>query len=259
LRDAIVCSGWSWETSAVPERIALALSHLGSKVLYVENPSSLLRKYPQHSGRELRSIRDGIFGFRPVFLGHRLNSLPLIPTLQSRQIASQIMRHKIALGLRDPLFFYPWMGQLWGLPKAMKGKGLPIIRMLLDYPEIYEQNRLAMADFTLLSPKCGVHHIEQSFSGRACVVPHSLDLSVFEGANASREPKDLAGIPRPRLCYLGPVFPDRLNMEAILELLRRHPEWHFVFFGEKMSMAGIPNAHALPWTKYENLPAYIQA
>ena len=34
MRDAIVISGWTWEASNVPERLALALANAGSRVLY---------------------------------------------------------------------------------------------------------------------------------------------------------------------------------------------------------------------------------
>src|SRR5690348_3546035 len=87
VHDAIVMSGWSWENYNDPERIALALSQLGAKVLYCENPSSRLR----NSASEITEVESGIFRFRPQFLGHRLNGLHLgFDRLQARMIAAQV-------------------------------------------------------------------------------------------------------------------------------------------------------------------------
>lgn len=255
MRDAIVCSGWTWETFNVPERVALALAHLGAKVLYVENPSSMFHRGPSN---ELRSIQDNIFGFRPVFLGHRLQVIPLLKMLQAKAVASQIANYANRLALRDPLFVYPWMGTLWNVPLEMKKKGSFLVRMLLDQPELNEENRLGMADFTLLCPECGLHYIKDTFRGRACLIPQTVDLRIFERAVASQEPEVFARIPRPRLCYLGPADPTRLNMAVVRELLQKHPEWNFVFFGAN-TFPELANAYALPWAKREELPAYLNA
>jgi len=255
LRDAIVYSGWSWETFNVPERIALALAHLGSKVLYVENPISVFR---HRSPSTLRPIADRILAFRPTFLGHRLQTFPLLSTIQAKMLASQIMNDRRKLALQDPLFFYPWMGTMWSLPVEMKNKGHFTVRMLLDYPELKEGNRLAMADFTLLFPICGLHYIQESFAGRACLVPQAVDLGIMEKSATCPEPTALAGVPHPRLCYLGAAVPDRLSLAVVRELLQKHPEWHFVFFGPN-TLPDLQNAHALPWTTYEKLPSYVRA
>ena len=255
VRDAIVFSGWSWDTFNVPERVALAFAQLGATVLYVENPISVFR---QKSASTLRPIGDRIFGFRPVFLGHRLQSVPLLEALQGLNVALQIKHHERRLGLRDALFVYPWMGAFWGLAVNMKQSGHFLVRMLLDQPELDRQNRLSLADFTLLWPECGLHHIRDTFAGRACLVPHAVDRSFFESVAVRSEPRALAKIPRPRLCYLGPAAPDRLNLAAVRELLQEHPEWHFVFFGEN-TVPGLANAHALPWTNHEELPAYVES
>src|SRR5579862_9332738 len=84
--DAIVLSGWYWNTFNVPERIALALSTLGIKVLYCENPVSLLR----HKGRVLQEVERGIYGFGPEILGPRFDYLPFMSTLQAEMVVRQI-------------------------------------------------------------------------------------------------------------------------------------------------------------------------
>jgi len=52
VRDAILFSRWIWETFNAPERFALALAHIGARVVYRENPvSGLLR-----TGSKLREV-----------------------------------------------------------------------------------------------------------------------------------------------------------------------------------------------------------
>jgi len=121
LRDAIVYLGWSWETFNVPERMALALAHLGSKVLYVENPTSMVQA---KCVNEMRSITDRIFAFRPVFLGHRFQTLPLFPMFQAEKVTRQIAHYPDRLALHEALFFYPYMGTLWCVPVEMKKEGI---------------------------------------------------------------------------------------------------------------------------------------
>ena len=72
MRDAIVFSSWSWENFNAPERIALALSMRGARVLYCEPPVSRFRT----GGAALTQIADGVHGFRPDFWGAKLNYLP---------------------------------------------------------------------------------------------------------------------------------------------------------------------------------------
>ena len=255
LRDAIVFSGWSWETFNVPERTALALAQLGLKVLYVENPISVFR---QKSLGTLREVDDRIFALRPVFLGSRLQAVPLVAAVQANIVARQILTYKNRLGLRNPLFVYPWMGTFWSLPAFMKRRGHFAVRIIMDYEELKEVDRLAIADFTLSCQPCALHDAQERFAGRVCIVSQAIDLAAFNNVAAHPEPKALAAVPRPRLCYVGLANPDRLNVSAVGEIMRRHPLWHFVFFG-KNTWPGLPNVHALPWTSRNELPAYVQA
>src|ERR1700740_2878751 len=103
MRDAIVLSGWNWDTFNVPERMALALARAGSRVLYCENPVSFFR----HSARALKEVEKGIFALGLKFVGHRLNSLPIIQHVQTRLLTDQILRNVKKLGLCDPIFVYP--------------------------------------------------------------------------------------------------------------------------------------------------------
>ena len=72
MRDAIVYSGSGWESCNVMERLSIALTKLGAKVLYCDNPVSRLKGKPP----EMHEVESGIFRFRPTIFGHRLNEIP---------------------------------------------------------------------------------------------------------------------------------------------------------------------------------------
>src|ERR1700733_8837930 len=116
MRDAIVFSGLTWETFNVPERISLALAHLGCKVLHCAAPVSVLR----NETRPLREVSPGIHSLQLRFFSSRLNAVPRLPNLQASMLRRQILAGSRELGLRDALFLYAWLGDLLPLCAQMK-------------------------------------------------------------------------------------------------------------------------------------------
>jgi len=255
VRDAIVFSGWRWETFNVPERIALALSLLGMKVLYSENPASLFR----HGEREIREVENGIFGFGPRFFGHRLNSLPFMPELQANFLVRQILEHVARLRLRNPIVVYPYMGQLLPVCQQLKSKGFPLVFVCMDFPSPVLEEHVRIADKTLVIPKAGFHRLKAKFGGKVYLIPQSMrlpDVDLTSASNNRRKaPPDLEQIPQPRLGYLG-VPQDRLNLPVLETMLRSHPEWHFVSFGTGKCL-DLPNVHMLAWRTQRELANLI--
>ena len=255
MRDAIVFSGWRWEAFNVPERIALALSLLGMKVLYSENPASLFR----HQQQEIREVEKGIFGFGPRFFGHRLNSLPFMPDLQAKFLVRQILELVERLQLKDPIVVYPNMGQLLPVCLQLKSKGFPLVFVCLDFPSPVLEEHVRIADKTLVIPRAGFFRLKAKFGDKVYLIPQSVRLPDPVSASASRNgckiPSDLEQIPHPRLGYLG-VPQDRLNLAVLDKLLRSHTDWHFVSFGTNKCL-GLPNVHALEWRTQRELPNLV--
>jgi glycosyltransferase involved in cell wall biosynthesis len=255
MRDAIVFSGWRWEAFNVPERIALALSLLGMKVLYSENPASLFR----HQQREIREVEKGIFDFGPRFFGHRLNSIPFMPDLQAKFLVRQILEHVERLQLRDPIVVYPNMGRLLPACLQLKSKGFPLVFVCLDFPPPVLDEHVRIADKTLVIPKAGFFRLKAKFGDKVYLIPQSVRLpdpvSASPSSNSREIPPDLEQIPHPRLAYFG-VPQDRLNLPVLKKLLRRHTDWHFVSFGTDKCL-GLPNVHALGWRTQRELPSLI--
>jgi glycosyltransferase involved in cell wall biosynthesis len=77
-------------------------------------------------------------------------------------------------------------------------------------------------------------------------------------------PEDIACLPRPVLGYLGGVDPWRIDVELLLTIARRHPEWSialvgYVWFGfDPEQLAVCPNIHVLGPKDYEDFPRYLK-
>jgi glycosyltransferase involved in cell wall biosynthesis len=254
MRDAIVLSGWTWETFNVPERIALAMSQLGARVLYCENPASFIRR----TRPEPREVAPGIVSFQPYFIGQRLNSFSPLRHLQSRMLASQILARADQLGLRDPAFFYFLLKDLLPLTAEMKNKCL-LVHVRMDHVQWEGEEHARLSDLTLVIPQSIYDPLKSVFGEIVHLIPQVTDFQAFERAAASpsAQPTALDAIPRPRLGYLGPVH-DRLDLPNLSALLAAHPEWHFVSCGDCPALA-LPNAHVIPWQLRDAIPSCVRA
>jgi glycosyltransferase involved in cell wall biosynthesis len=95
--------------------------------------------------------------------------------------------------------------------------------------------------------------------------PNGVDYSEYSTVKA--EPADLAGIPHPRVGYVG-VVKAQLDLDLLLTLAERHPEWQFVIVGPRGfldtkanvldKMGALPNVHLLGNRPVPELPAYVQ-
>jgi hypothetical protein len=253
VRDAIVLSGWTWESWNVPERIALALGHLGSRVLYCENPVSRFRQ----SVRTFDEMEGRIHGFTPRFLGHRLNRLPLAPFWQARMVVQQILEGAKAQGLQDPLFIYPHGDFMLPVAAEMKRRGFYLVHICMDYPEPGQDAHIVLSNVTLVIPQTAFHELHARFGEKVCWIPQSAGFFADNGASISHitVPPDLDQMPRPRLGYLGPTV-GRLNLLMLGELLADNPDWHFISFEPKPCLS-LPNAHALAWRGRKDLAGIL--
>jgi hypothetical protein len=250
-RDAIIVSGWNWEAFNVPERVALALAHAGVRVLYCQNPVSLFR----HVGRPLSEIEKGIFAFGPEFIGHRLNSLPLLPQLQSNLLANQILRKAATLMLQDPIFIYAHGEYVLPLCREFKKRGFSLVHICMDFPEEHQDQLIRLSDLTLVIPSTVFHMLRNRFGEKVRLLPQLSSLhSIAEPTHPQGAP-ELSGIPRPRLGYLGNMH-KRVSLTLLEELLSNNPEWHFVSFGITKHLS-LKNEHILPWRSPREMSAII--
>ena len=254
MRDAIVYSGWTWETFNVPERIALALTHLGARVLYCGGPVSIFRQ----GDASLHEVEPGIFAFRPSFVSERLNKLSFLHSIQARIVAKQILERAESLKLSNPIFFYPCLGDRLSLLSHFRDKFF-LAHIQMDYAERSAESHVRASDITLAIPHSVYHQQRARFGEKVHLIPQVLDLRHFQAADgAPLEPSPaLDSFPRPRLGYLGPAN-QQVNKPLISQLLQLRPDWHFVSVGPQRALP-LANAHAVPWQSNRELAKYARA
>lgn len=95
--------------------------------------------------------------------------------------------------------------------------------------------------------------------------PNGVDYAAYSKVTA--EPRDLAGIPHPRIGYVG-VIKKQLDLRLIVELAERRKDWSFVFVGPVLTIGdqsahlarlqAMANVYLLGSKPVDSLPAYTQ-
>ena len=240
----------------VPERIALAIASRGARVLYCEIPVSRVHR----KGEPLNEISKGVFRFGPEYLGEKLNSLPVVNNLQWKAVAKQIIARANSVKLKDPVFLYSHFKRMRPVCEAMRSAGHPLVHICMDYPEAYQYELIEISDETMVIPKSVFHELRERYGEKIQWIPQSIHLGVAPVQNNGPrpEPVEIASIPRPRLGYLGPTFA-RLNLPMLRELLKKNPDWHFIYFGDSNNELRLPNAHTMGWHRPDELPRYVES
>lgn len=255
MRDAIILSTWDWATFNVPERIALSLASRGSRVLYCEMPVSRFRR----TKGPLEEVASRVHRFGTAYFGAKFNSVPLAGSFQWKRIAKQIFGQSERLKLDKPFFLYSHIERIRPLCEEMRGEGLPLIHICMDYPEPYQYELIELSDLTVVIPKSVFRELHARYGDKVQWIPQSIHLPPTQAPNSAlhSEPEPLRTVPRPRLGYLGPIFA-RLDLPSLRKMLSDNPDLHFVYFGESEELK-LPNAHGIGWHPPEELPRFVKS
>jgi glycosyltransferase involved in cell wall biosynthesis len=249
-REAIVISDWSWRTYTTLERIAIALGRGGWRVLYCNTPASFLRKL----GGKRADLAPNVEGYRPQFLGHRLNALPFAERWQARLVARQLLNQAEEMGLTNPMAIYGHGYWLRETAEALRAQGVFTVFLCMDRLPNHEDEALAEgADLVLTIPRSMYHKHRAKWGEKVLWLPEfGPEMAAAAGAGDLPEPRtSVAEIPRPRLGYLGP--PNyRIHARLVEQVFRAHPNWHFLACGF-MDRLKLPNLHDLGWLAPEEL------
>ena len=252
MRDAIVVSGWTWEASNVPERLASALALGGSRVLYCENPAFFLR-----SVRPFSEVQKGVFAFGLQHFSHRLNSFSILQPLQAKVLAKEILNKAARLRLNDPIFIYPHGDYCLPLCREFKHRGFQLIHLCMDYELELLREHVRESDLALVIPRAAFEELREQFGAKVRRIPQFsyIDETDGQSSNRSPEPAGLSKIPKPRLGYLGGLT-GRISLSLLRETLSHHPEWQFLSFDARKWL-GLTNEHILPWRSREELAGVL--
>jgi len=251
MRDAIVVSGWTWDASNVPERMASALARAGSRVLYCENPASFLRTV-----RPFSEVEKGVFAFGLQHFGHRLNSFPILRPFQAKLLAMEILNKAASLQLNDPVFIYPHGDCVLPLCLQFKRRGFQLIHVCMDYEIELLREHVRESDLALVIPQAAFKELSEQFGPKVRKIPQLSYIDDSVGSpDGLRESPELSKIPKPRLGYLGSLT-GRISLPLLRETLSHHPEWQFLSF-EARKWLGLINEHILPWCSREALAGVL--
>lgn len=242
--EAIIHSGWVWSMNGTPERVALALSRAGWRILYCENPASFIRR----SKQERFPLADGLEGFRPRHLGHRLNALPWGAKWQAKLLVNHILRQAQDSGLRNPIVIYPDGDWLLGIAREWKARGFFSVYLNLDYLEWVDHEALAtVSDLSLVIPRINYDILKRKLGGNVRFLPQFGPDLDMPGPPPAESPAlaRVEQIPHPRLAYLGRPA-NRLDSSLLETLLTAHPEWHFLCCGPVPGLQ-LRNVHDIGW------------
>jgi glycosyltransferase involved in cell wall biosynthesis len=251
MRDGIVTSGWTWESSNVPERMASTLARAGCRVLYCENPASFLRR-----ARPFSEVEKGVFAFGPQHFSHRLNAFRTLRPFQAKLLAAEILNKASRLQLNDPVFIYPHGDYVLPLCREFKRRGFQLIHVCMDYELDLLREHVRESDLTLVIPQAAFKELSAQFGPKVRKIPQLSYIDDSVGSpNGLLESPELSAIPKPRLGYLG-GFTGRISLPLLRETLSHHPEWQFLSF-EARKWLGLTNEHILPWRSQEELAGVL--
>lgn len=254
-RQAIILSGWGWRSNGTPERLARALALAGWRILYCENPASFARR----SKQSRFPLAAGVEGFRPSFLGHRVNFLPFGSKLQGKLLANQILEQARQAGLTQPIAIYPPGEWVIEVAREFKRRGLRGVFLCTDRVEGFEPEGLAsVCAATLVIPRAVYAQLRAKLGDKIRLIPQLGPQLDGEAATppGSRAAADLEAVPRPRLVFLG-LPANRLHHGLLERLLAAHPDWHFVACGPVPGLR-LPNVHEIAWFDPGELPALLR-
>jgi hypothetical protein len=255
MRDGIVISPhWDWEAYNIPERNAVALASLGMRILYCAPVRSVFR---HTGGKSICEVHPGVMRFLPRFISDRANRLPGARALQVKWISRQIAERAEELRLERPVFFYNHLSGQFQIAEEMKQRGLYLVHVCQDYPEPGLMEHVALSDQTLVTQKVVFDILRPKFGEKVSFIPDAIEISNSTSPARLRAASDLDKVPRPRLGYLGSAQ-QRLNKPLIQAIFERHPEWHFVTFGNE-PVIPLPNVHALRWHSRTELRDLVDA
>jgi glycosyltransferase involved in cell wall biosynthesis len=124
-------------------------------------------------------------------------------------------------------------------------------------PELIKKNTLVVANSEHLADLARQHNPHSYNVGQGC------DVSVFDPAGKYTVPEDIAAIKKPIIGYIGAVLSHRLDIDMLMELCKKKPEWSFVFVGKpdetfaNSTLKDLPNVHFLGQKEEKLLPDYL--
>lgn len=278
-----------------PQQIAERLAK-DNYVVFMEAPSTPLLFWLSNNYKQLERKANYTKGLRqhqtitklylytPPPTWFPLTRLPWINKLYYKFLLKHLEQQLTKHGLQPSLL---WLNQAAAFPLASKYSRLPVI---VDWTRPWEElalNYINKNPFTRwLNIQCKRYWIRRILTRANLIFANAIkyyeyakaynlnthlfysgaDINTFTNLNADQlesDLPDLAALARPLLGVVAArINQDIIDLEAIILSAQKHPEWTFVFIGQKMGdlavLEQLPNIHFVGYKDHSQLPAYLR-
>jgi glycosyltransferase involved in cell wall biosynthesis len=127
-----------------------------------------------------------------------------------------------------------------------------------------ERELLAKSDLVITTAN-KLYTSKLQYNPNTHLVPHGVDFDFFANAlaPATQEPRDISGLPHPRIGFFGLIH-EWVDLELIAAMATRHPEWTIVMIGKVVPekdttcVDALSNVVFLGQKDYAELPGYCK-
>lgn len=213
--------------------------------------------------RGLKKVDENFWVYSPINIPSVFSGMPSSQSLLSFQIKWASRR----LGFKKPLC---WVGTPTGFPIV---KNLDKSKMLYQCTDLYaaydgvdnevirdlDYKLRTMSDVTIFCSSL----LKETFGpdcAKAVFVDHGVDYNDFVTGASAAEPKDLSGIPHPRVGFVGGISNGVFDTQLFLDVARKAPEFNFVLVGNcdlPSDWCTLKNVHLLGKKNLSEVPAYM--
>lgn len=287
-KDIIFLYGEDWDTSLRTSKFRLMEYWArNNRVLYVEQPLHpfVVLKHPRYflkrivnSSKGLREVKKNLYVYStfyplPYHSLNRLTSNPVINRINQRSMLPRLKQVIKKLGFKNPILWF-CLPQGVELLDGLQNK-LSAFHVVDEWsafggiPDTFkdlEKKMLGKADLVIATSKV-LYDDKKPYAKNIHLVRHAADIAHFEKVNNDdlEIPDDVRYLPRPVIGYYGALH--KLDFPLIEYMLKRKPDWSFIFIGENRGPQGCSprkllryrNFHFTGPKDYELLPNYLKA
>lgn len=294
MKDFIITSlqNWDIEIGSTIKNTALEISK-ENRVLYVSTPldistrlrgnkqsPSYIRRMDVIKGKAspLRQINKNLWVLDCPFILLSINSLPtpffnFFNRQNNRRLGKWIVKQAQALGFNN--FIHLIDTDIYR-SRYLKEYIHPAVSIYYrrDYiiGEAYwrkhgtrlEPELAASADIVLANSTRFAAEL-QKYNPNTYPIETGVNLELYDAFKNYELPAEMRNIPRPIIGYMGTVNSTRLDGDLLYDIIRKRPDYHFVFTGpeddsfKRHPIHTLENVHFLGRKNTGELPAYISA
>ncbi|WP_137890745.1 glycosyltransferase [Ramlibacter sp. 2FC] len=286
-KDVVLFATADWDTPywTNKQHTAHHLALQGYRVLYIE---SIGLRPPTASGRDLsriwrrlkrglrppRQVEPGVWVMSPIAVPFKQH-WPLVRAINQGWLSLRIKLFMQRQGFKLPLIwtYHPFM--LGTVARLRRGPmvyhcvddlsaipGIDPLTFNTEERRLLRQCETVFVTSEALKDKC------LPFNANTHYFPNVADVEHFGGARQPGPlPHDLAGIPCPRIGYVGALSDYKIDFELIHDVAKSRPDWSWILIGEEREgqhnpwmpkLRSLPNVHFLGHKSYQQLPDYLR-